>query len=290
MKFHTVLIIYNPNSTGPSRLNAQQLESDLKDRGYDGTVELIETQFAGHAEEIASERGQDASTLIISSSGDGGYNEVVNGVIQATGNATVAVLPSGNANDHADTVGTDDFLTAIVRGDTKDIDCLRVSSSVDGKPWTRFAHSYVGFGMTPSVGRLLTQKRPNVLTEKWYVLRHVLSFRHVTLLVEGRRRRLTNLVIALIPKMSKIVKLDEDASVTDGQMEVYVTRYVSRIKVLLTLIGIGLTGIASQTRTDTYAVRTIRPTLIQLDGEVIRLDAGNDVSIVCEQKRIRTLA
>ncbi len=290
MKFHTVVIIYNPNSTGPSKHNAESLKEDLLERGFDGDIQLVGTKFAGHAEEITAQHASNESTLILSSSGDGGYNEVVNGYIQSGAAATIAVLPSGNANDHAVTVGTDDFISSILTGNMRRIDCISVESTVEGKPWKRYAHSYAGFGMTPSVGKLLTYKRPGVLLEKWYVLKHVLSFHHVTLIIDGRRRKFTNLIAAIIPKMSKVVKLDEDASVTDGNMEIYITKYVSRLKVILTLIGIGLSGVASESRTKSYTVRTVRPILIQLDGEVTRIDADADITMRCESDRIQTLA
>ena len=289
MKFHTVLIIYNPNSTGPSQKNAQGMKAELIAGGFKGTIRLIGTKFAGHAEEIAAEHSDESDTLILSSSGDGGYNEVVNGLIAGAGKATVAVLPSGNANDHAVTVGSDTLVSSILKGSTKDIDCLYIESTVDGKAWKRYAHSYIGFGTTPSVGRLLTTKRPGVLMEKWYVLRHIFSFHHVTLIVANKRGRYTNLIFAIIPKMSKVVRLEEDASVTDGKMEMYQTKYVTRIKVLLTLIGIGLRGVATEAQTKKIALRTVRPTLVQLDGEVSQLDGDSDVRISCVSKKVRTL-
>ena len=289
MKFHTVIIIFNPNSTGDSEYNAKDLKKKLVAAGYDGTVELVGTKFAGHAEEITEQRGEDEGVLVVSSSGDGGYGEVVNGILQSGGKAAVAVLPSGNANDHAVTLGTDDFITNIVSGTTKSIDCILVSSKVNGKQWKRYAHSYVGFGMSPAVGKLLTEKRPGVLMEKWYVLRHIFSFKHTTLMRDGKRVRYANLVIATIPKMSKIVKLDEGSSVTDGKMEVYETKYISRFKLVFTLIGIGLNGVSSEMSTTGLSVRTLRQTLVQLDGEVTRLDADVDVRLECKKRQLRTV-
>lgn len=289
MKFHTVVIIYNPNSTGPSKRNASELKRQLTTAGYEGVVKLLSTKFAGHAEEITRRWANDKGVLIISSSGDGGYNEVVNALLSTQGKAAVAVLPSGNANDHAVSLKTDHFIDHILQAKTKMIDSIKVISTVDGKPWIRYAHSYLGFGMTPSVGRLLTDQRPGVLLEKWYVLQHVFSFRHTALVRDGRRRRYSNLVVAIIPKMSKIIKLDETSSVTDGKMEVYETLYVSRFKVLFTLLGVGLNGIASEQITKRLELKTIRPTLIQLDGEVTRLDRDSIVTITCEHQSLRTV-
>ena len=48
------------------------------------------TNHTGHATELAREAAATGSPLIVSDSGDGGYNEVVNGA-----------MASGNANHHA---------------------------------------------------------------------------------------------------------------------------------------------------------------------------------------------
>lgn len=289
MKFHTVAIIYNPNSTGDSKRKSYQLQADLESLGYQGDVVMAETQFAGHGEEIARDYAPDSGVLIVSSSGDGGYNEVVNGVLHADGEACVAVLPSGNANDHASSLQSDGFVQHIIDGKTTNIDCMKVTAVVTGKRWVRYAHSYVGFGMTPSVGRLLTEKRPGVLMEKWYVLRHVLRFKHVTLKRAGRKLRFTNLVTATIPKMSKIVQLDEASSVTDGKMEVYETKYVGKFKALMALIGVGINGIASEASVERLELDTVRSTLVQLDGEVERIDANSSIEIVCCHRLLKTI-
>ena len=289
MKFHTVIIIYNPNSTGSSQSDASSLKSKLTASGYTGDITLIGTKFAGHAEEIAADYAMSEGTLIVSASGDGGYNEVVNAIRSSDGQASVAVLPSGNANDHATALHSDNFVQHIASANTKNIDIIKVTSTVDGKPWTRYAHSYVGFGMTPSIGRLLTDKRPGALLEKWYVFSHLFSFKHVSLRSDGKKQRYTNLVVATIPKMSKVVRLDEEASVTDGKVEVYSTKYVSRLKMFISLLGIGISGIASERSVDTITVQTIRPTLLQLDGEVVKLDGNVNVRVECDVRSLKTV-
>ncbi len=64
-------------------------------------VDLVPTEHAAHATELSRTAAGAGSPLVVSVSGDGGYNEVVNGVRQA-GNerAASAVLAAGNANDH----------------------------------------------------------------------------------------------------------------------------------------------------------------------------------------------
>ena len=72
-----------------------------------------------------------------------GYNEVVDGTMQAGNDAAIcAVLPEGNANDHQRATRERPLADAIVTGSVRRIDLLR--RTVDGaSPVTRYAHSSV---------------------------------------------------------------------------------------------------------------------------------------------------
>jgi diacylglycerol kinase (ATP) len=288
MKFNKVVVIYNPNSTGQSKLNAKTFKSELLEAGYPGEVLLEETKFAGHAEEIAEEYA-DPHTLIVSSSGDGGYNEVFNGMIRAHSSAVIAVLPSGNANDHHTANTTGELVGNIIKGKVVELEALRVDTTVNGKEWSRYAHSYVGFGLTPKVGKVLTEQRPNALTEKWYVLRHIFDFKYITLIRDGQKRRYSNLICAVITRMSKVVKLDEQASTEDGLMEIYETNHLTLIDTIRTLYHAAMRGIEHSSRVHALTLTTLRPTLIQLDGEVFTIDAKSDVTVTCEKALLKTV-
>ena len=59
------------------------MSGELERRMPTTPVRLSPTQHAGHARDLARWEAQTGSPLIISVSGDGGYNEVVDGVMQA---------------------------------------------------------------------------------------------------------------------------------------------------------------------------------------------------------------
>lgn len=290
MKFNTVIVIYNPNSTGDSKANAESFVEELKRRANGIDIRTIATKYAGHAEEIAEEHAGDESTLIVSSSGDGGYNEVVNGVLGSGGKAAVTVLPSGNANDHHTAVGPEDVIASVMNAQVHGIDVIHVRSTMHARAWSRYAHSYVGFGLTPKVGKVLTKERPNVVTEKFHVLRHTLTFKYVKLRIDGKNRRFSNLIFSTIGRMSKVIKLDETSSHKDGKMEVYETDYVSVLGILKLLFTAGTKGMTHTERTDSFTLETLRPTLVQLDGEVFTLDENSEVTVICEKAVLRTLA
>jgi len=290
MNFHTVIIIYNPNSTGDSESNAKDFAEKLRQRDAKLKVSIIPTKFAGHAEEIASNYAESEETLIISSSGDGGYNEVINGVMLSEGEASTAVLPSGNANDHHRAVAPDDMLAGIVKARVRKIEVIKVTGMMNGKTWERYAHSYVGFGLTPKVGKVLTEARPNALTEKWHVIKQAFAFKHVKIQTDGEIHRYNSLIAATIDRMSKVIKLDDDASMNDGKMEIYESRFISPLRTIKDLLFASTKGITPTIRTKSFMLSSPRPLLVQLDGEVFTLDAKQQVTLTCEKDRLATLA
>jgi diacylglycerol kinase (ATP) len=125
--FDRVVLIFNPHSTGNAKELAEGLRRDLAQRVPDLTVDLLPTEHAGHATELSRAAAEVGTPLIVSVSGDGGYNEVVNGVMEATNHdAFAAVLAAGNANDHRRTTKERPIAEAIADGSASRIDLLRL--------------------------------------------------------------------------------------------------------------------------------------------------------------------
>jgi len=289
MIFHIAVIIFNPNSTGDSESNAREFARRLNESEADLSVNVVATEYAGHAEEIAAEHAGDGGTLIVSSSGDGGYNEVINGVLRSNGKCAVAVLPSGNANDHYNALASDDLVRNIVTGKTRAIEAIKLESHVKGKDWVRYAHSYVGFGITPKIGKELTIRKLNAFNEKWHTVYHLMRFKHVDISREKKVNRYSSLVFSTIGRMSKIIRLDDSASHTDGKMEVYETLYQTPWQLIGTLLHASFKGLTKNERVSSYELRTIDRTMVQLDGEVFTLDGNAKVKLSCLQGAITTV-
>lgn len=289
MKFHTVVIIYNPNSTGDGEANAKSLRQSILKASPQVKIIVKPTKYAGHALKLAAKYAQNESTIIISSSGDGGYNEVINGVLTAKGKAAMAVLPSGNANDHYNALASDDLIKNIQTGSSRRIEAIKLESHVDGKVWTRYAHSYVGFGITPKIGKELTMRKLNPFNEKWHTLYYLMRFKHIDLNKDKIVRRYSSLVFSTIGRMSKIIRLEDSANQHDGMMEVYETEYQTPWQLLGTLLHASLRGLTKSDRVRHYRLRTIGRTMVQLDGEVFTLDADADIVLTCEKSAIRTV-
>lgn len=293
IRFDEVVLWYNPNSTGNGKANSEKLKADLEAAGYLMPIVIRETEYAGHIEKVAHEYADTNKTiLLISSSGDGGYHELVNGIIQAkANNLTAGLLPSGNANDHYSALVDDynEMVGRIVAGTTRKIDVLKVTSTAGGKPWTRYAHSYVGIGLSPTVGKQLTKTDLNFFREKWLVLKYLFKYSHVSVLVDGKKRRYSNLIFSNIDQMSKVVKLSKSSSITDGKFEVNSIMYRSKLWTIAFFAKSATLGLVEDGIFKAYTFRTIKPTMIQLDGEVYRLDRDSDVTVECVSKSLNTV-
>lgn len=293
-QFSEIVIIYNPKSTGNSRVNAQKLKKELGEELKDTKVVLTATKHAGHAEKIGRQYGAKDKTLLVSSSGDGGYNELINGVLSVkNATATVCVLPSGNANDHFHAVEGDDVAKSIISGKTRQIDVLQITGTRDGKPWSRYAHSYIGAGVTAYIGKKLTEADLNPINEKWLVVKYLVKFGHVSLRVDSwnhtRFYRYGSFVIGNIDRMSKIITLDKESSITDGKFEVYAVLSRSFRGLLRALISASISGKKVNDRTSSISFVSKEKLEVQCDGEVSSLDAATEIVITNKQQSLRVV-
>lgn len=281
--FSSISIIFNPNSTGDGKTLAEDLKTKLDERLPGQKVELTPTRHAGHAEELAYELAKASQRpLIISASGDGGYHEVVNGIIQANNegaHAVAGLLPAGNANDHYHETHQGDIAALITEGKVQKIDLLQLKTSMGRKPYTRFAHSYIGFGLTPQVGKELNKTELNRFNEVWIALKELCTLQPVRIRINGKRRRFDSLVFSNVSTMSKVLNIAPEASNTDGLFELTSFKRRSKMKLLLTLLRASTIGLPEAQSLKEYQFTTLKPTAVQLDGEIATVDAKADVAI-----------
>lgn len=210
---------------------------------------LAPTEYPGHATEIAREAAGGRPTLVVSVSGDGGYNEVVSGAMSGAehGGVTVAVLPAGNANDH--------------------------------RRATRH-RPYIGLGITPVVALELKKGRKGSLSEIVTTMREFAKFRPFEVTLEsGERQRFDSLVLANIAGMAKYAKLSDDGDPTDGLFEVAIMPHSGRLRLLARAIGAATRGLGRQPRRTRFTFTTTSPMPVQLDGEVLELGAERKVIV-----------
>lgn len=287
--YTSITIIFNPNSTGEAPDKARELAATLKKEIRDIPVKLQETKHAGHADELAyraAKKGKEP--LIVIASGDGGYNEVVNGAMRATNEGATpicAVLAAGNANDHRRTVRKRPLAEAIIAHDISRLDVLKVQWNDN----QRYAHSYVGVGLTPVVAVELNRHTLSAFREMALILQTFWKYQPFEIMHNNKKLRLDSLVLANISGMAKVLKLSEDGTPTDGKFEVAMVPHRHKLSIIPWAIKAATVGLGKQPQRDEFTFTTVKPMPMQLDGEVVDVSADTTVSITIAHKRMRTV-
>lgn len=285
-KFSLVAIIYNPNSTGNSKSQAQEFMK-LTQAKSQVPVKLFPTKKAGHGEELAFNIAtKHPRALIVSASGDGGYSEVINGVMRSKKAVVCAVLPAGNANDHARTVQENTLFESILKPKITKIDLLKISAGTR----VRYAHSYIGVGLTPVVAAELNRHNLNAMRELWIVLKSFYKYRPFEIKHKNNIHKLDSLIFANIQNMAKLLTVAKNIEPDDGKFGVISFPARHKILLLIKLSRAALFGIKSNTHSNNYKFETTKKIPIQIDGEVENLAAQTKVEITIAPKALRTLA
>lgn len=291
--FSIVAIIYNPNSTGNSKEEADELAQELATRDLGVEVRLVPTERAGHAIELAYDLAkQYERPLLVSSSGDGGYNEVINGAMLATEEGATpvcAVLAAGNANDHSRTVVDQPLAELIENAEVRPIDLLKMEvRSIDDSERTYYGHSYIGLGLTPTVAVELNRSNLNRLKETLIVYKALRGLQPVEIQVGKRRLHVDSLVMANISQMAKVLTIAENAEPDDGRFEVTVFPYRKKLTLVSRLLKAMFRGIRGRS-VRRYEFTAVKDMVLQVDGEVHELLAGDAVTVTSARLALATL-
>ena len=144
----------------------------------------------------------------------------------------------------------------------------------------RYAHSYVGVGLTPVVAVDVEKGGKGSWREIVSVVRAFSRFRPFPIRLEdGRRRSIDSLVFANIGEMAKYATLSEHGRPDDGRFEVITQRRTGKLTILATVLRAATRGLGAQPSTTHYAFTTLAPMPLQLDGELIELDANTPVAV-----------
>lgn len=293
MNYTTIAVIYNPNSTGSSKQLAQEFKTNLHKQAPKQKVELIATEYAGHAEKLAYDIAKkSANPLIFSSSGDGGYNEVINGVLKAQSEGahpTAGLLPAGNANDHYHNLHNEDIIDLILHKEPRTIDVLKVTTTSKNKPVERYSHSYVGFGVTPLVGEALNKYKLTIFNEAWIVGKALLATKSVKLKIDAKVHSYDSIIFSNIDRMSKVLKISQPSRVDDGKFEVTIFRKRNKAKLIGMLLRASVVGVKEDMRVQQFHLETINATVAQLDGEILEIDAHAKVVVGIDKKALRCI-
>lgn len=293
--YTSITVIYNPKSTGSGKQLSNDFEKDLTAKLPHIPITIRATKRPGHAHEIAKQASLDTPRpLIISASGDGGYNEVINGVMEAIHQhpniiPTTGLLAAGNANDHFNALHQEDILHLIQHNREQTIDLLQLSITSFKKTSTRYAHSYIGLGLSPQVGLELNKTDLNKLNELVISIRTLLFLRPVRIRVDRNIHRYSSLIFSNIDRMAKYLTLSKNSSITDGKFEVISFGVVNRFKLLATILKASTLGLDGHQKASQFVFTTLSFTKIQIDGEVIKVPANAEVTIKSRRQSLRCI-
>ena len=280
-RFDAICVIFNPHSTGDAPALAAKLRDQLEeDLPYAPEIRMLPTEHAGHAVDLAKEAASTPNALVVSVSGDGGYNEVINGVMSAESTDTVcAVVPAGNANDHQRTTARQPLAEAVAEGHVRKMDLLHLSTGNGAE--AVYAHSYIGFGLTPVVAIDMEKGNKGALKEMVSAVRTFAQFRPFRIQhTDGTRAKIDSLVFANIPQMAKVATLSEAQDrPADGKFEVILFPHAAKWKVLLKAARAATTGLGDQPSVARYEFIALKPMPYQLDGEVRSVPAHTQVRV-----------
>lgn len=278
--FDTIVVIYNPNSTNNAAGKARSFADACATR--DIVVELVETTHEGHATEIAEDLVREHTRpLIVSVSGDGGYNEVITGVMNAKKGTqkspVVAISDAGNANDHKRTTrGDTPLVELVVVGKSRPLDILELRYGNT----TRYAHSYIGLGLTPEVGAELNRHQLTRWREALIVLRSFATFAPVTIERNDQKTAYGSIVFANIDAMSKVLKLDTaNNKLTDAKFELIAFPWHGKFMLVIQLLKSVLFGNNHAPQLSSYSFHTDTDMPVQFDGEIDTIPANTSASV-----------
>lgn len=293
LAFDKIVIIYNPKSTGSSEELAKDFAKSAKKVFPQAKTKLIATKFSKHAEEIAAKIAKEnGRILLVSSSGDGGYNEVINGLMAANiplKAITAAVLPAGNANDHSRTMHEAPLTERLTKAKQTRIDLLKVTITNNGEQKARYAHSYIGLGLTPQVAIELNKHDLNPLREAVLVGKTFQKFKPFKVEYGGKVRTLDNLVFSNINQMAKFLTLADKNKPRDGRFEVIIIRHRGKLKLVYKMARAAVGTLRPQKRAKYFEFTVLQKTPMQLDGEVIKLDKNTKVVVTIAARALKTL-
>lgn len=290
------VIIYNPVSTGPGKRMALELERELKEKMPTVKVRVIPTEYALHAIELAEKHGGE-NVLLLAASGDGGYNELINGAIKVYAQTGImpicGVLPAGHANDHFRTLSDDEsaLFKNIQHNRTRYVDLLRAQYTDDKKVRTqRYAHSYIGLGLSPFVSKEINAKADvNNFNDKIIAAKSLATFKPVKIRRRGREKEVDSLVFTNTGKMARWLTLSEHSLPDDGLFEIQLTSYKSPAHRIRQLIKMAQAKPPKSKQASFYSFEVREDTLMQLDGEVVALAGNTEVSITIMPKALHTI-
>ncbi len=294
-----ILLIFNPQAGGGKA--SQKLEN-VKNlfTAAQIDIELILTEYRGHATEIVSKSDLSLYDGLVAAGGDGTFFEVLNGFFRNEGKHDIplGVLPVGTGNSLAQDIienndSLEDFIKLIKNGNTRAIDVIKVKNSSQ----EFYYANTMGLGYVSDVN--ITANGIKFFGKIAYtlgVLYHTMKLRTypVKITYDDQVLNLNNVFISF--SNSRYTGgnyfLAPAAKIDDGLIDLIIVNKLSRINLLKTFPKI-FTGKHVETRfVDTLKAKNIKietqsKKFLSPDGEIF---GQTPVEISCMANGIRVFS
>ncbi len=276
-KFYLTLNPHGGQKKGPKLL--KQILPILEAANLDLTI--IETTFAGHANELAHQLNFDGYEGMIVIGGDGTMHEVVNGMLTRPDKKQlpIGLIPGGTGNSFMhdlELMNPIDAAKAIISGNTRKIDVAEVNIN----HVIKYAFNIIGWGLVTDVGNKAEKWR--WLGEARYTLLSVFEVlkykpRSATLILDNDKiiDNFTFIIGCNTMYTGKGMKMAPKARLDDGLMDIVVVRHgPSRLK-LLTMLPQVYDGthinspILEYYQVSEFSLIPERDEILNIDGEVL---------------------
>jgi diacylglycerol kinase family enzyme len=266
---------------------------------FDGSVELVTTDYAGHAREVAETWAPEHDDgTIIGIGGDGTLNEIANGILAATdasgSRVVLVVCGGGNANDQYRSWPPSQRirLESAPSAAPISVDVLEMSYSADHKQAIRqYALSYIAIGALATGASEVNRRRRGLRADLALIPQTLRRARPVSVMIDGRLVRIDSLSWHIVPTIAKVFRVSTNSRRTDGLMEVALVPH-RRWPAALRLSWFGLQALVWPPRQPRTAMTTFtwqQGGAAQLDGETVDIPPGADVSVRCVPHALRML-
>jgi len=276
-KFYLTLNPHGGQKKGPRLL--KQILPVLEAANVD--FKIIETAFAGHANELANQLDFEGFDGMIVIGGDGTMHEVVNGMLTRPDKKQlpIGLIPGGTGNSFMhdlELINPIDAAKAIISGNTRQIDVAEVKIN----HVIKYAFNVIGWGLVTDVGNKAEKWR--WLGEARYTLLSVFEIlkykpRSATLILDNDKLigNFTFIIACNTMYTGKGMKMAPKAELDDGLMDIVVVRHgPSRFK-LLTMLPKVYDGthinspILEYYQVSEFSLIPERDEILNIDGEAL---------------------
>jgi YegS/Rv2252/BmrU family lipid kinase len=290
-KLPHIRFIINPTSGPKSSVDvATRIQLLLDHQRYDH--EIIYTEYAGHAPELASDAAAKGSAIVVAVGGDGTVNEVARGLLNT--DTAMAVLPKGSGNGLARhmkiPMGLDGALRVLNQGHITTID----SGRINGHPF--FTTAGIGFDAYISSVFAGSKKR-GLQSYVELVMKEVRNYRHlpVKAAINGNVLETDCFVMAFAnaAQYGNNAYIAPAADIQDGLLDVCLIRRLDFVKALHLSYSMLTNQVANADsaeyfKTTHVQVETEEPIMFHADGEYKGKTSTFDVHIQPQSLKVVT--